>query len=205
MNPAEDAPPGVGTLPRQGRLFVVSGPSGVGKDTVLERLFTRVSGAVRSVSATTRPPRPGEVEGRDYYFVSVAEFEEGVRAERFLEYARYGEYLYGTPRDRVAEQREHGLDVILKIEVQGALRVKSLAPDAILIFLQPPSLEELERRLRARATDTEARIAERLVIARTELASLFQYDYLVTNDDLETAVETLHAILIAERCRIQHE
>lgn len=205
MNPAEDAPPGVGTLPRQGRLFVVSGPSGVGKDTVLERLFTRVSGAVRSVSATTRPPRPGEVEGRDYYFVSVAEFEEGVRAERFLEYARYGEYLYGTPRDRVAEQREHGLDVILKIEVQGALRVKSLAPDAILIFLQPPSLEELERRLRARATDTEARIAERLVIARTELASLFQYDYLVTNNDLETAVETLHAILIAERCRIQHE
>lgn len=202
---AEDAPPGVGTLPQQGRLFVVSGPSGVGKDTVLERLFTRVSGAVRSVSATTRAPRPGEVEGRDYYFVSVAEFEADIRAERFLEYARYGAYLYGTPRDRVAEQRERGLDVILKIEVQGALLVKSLAPDAILIFLQPPSLEELERRLRARATDSEARIAERLVIARTELASLFQYDYLVTNDDLETAVETLRAILIAERCRIQHE
>src|SRR5581483_3232002 len=204
MNPVEASSSGVGTLPQHGRLFVVSGPSGVGKDTVLARLFTRVTGAVRSVSATTRAPRPGEVEGRDYYFVSPAEFEAGIRAGRFLEYARYGEYLYGTPRDRVAEQRERGLDVILKIEVQGALLVKSLVPDAILIFLQPPSLEELERRLSARATDTEARIAERLAIARTELAALFQYDYLVTNDDLETAVETLRAILIAERCRIKH-
>ncbi len=186
-----------------GRLFVVSGPSGVGKDTVLDRLPAQLSGVVRSISATTRLRRPHETDGVDYYFLTRAEFETGIAQDRFLEYAVYSEYLYGTPRDRVAELRARGLDVILKIEVQGAERIKQLVPDAVLIFIQPPSLEELERRLRSRGTDNEARVQERLAIARAELACIPNYDYLITNDDLDAAVDALRSIFIAERCRIR--
>ncbi|HZO91890.1 MAG TPA: guanylate kinase [Chthonomonadaceae bacterium] len=189
---------------RRGLLFVVSGPSGVGKDTLLDRLLERVSGVVRSVSATTRTPRPGEIHGVDYFFLTRSEFETGIAQDLFLEYAPYGENLYGTPRQEVARLLERGLDVILKIEVKGALLVRRLAPEAILIFIQPPSLQELERRLRARGTDSEDRIAARLDIARTELVCIPQYDYLVTNDDLEAAVDALRSIILAERCRIRH-
>lgn len=185
-----------------GRLFVVSGPSGVGKDAVLERLFAETPGVVRSVSATTRAPRPGEVDGRDYHFLSREQFEAGIAGDFFFEYARYGENFYGTPREKVAEQRACGLDVILKIEVQGAQAVRLLAPDAVLVFIAPPSLEELERRLRGRGTDSEARIAERLAIAQSELACIPDYDYLIINNVLTKAVETLRAILVAERHRI---
>lgn len=188
-------------LSSRGHLFVVSGPSGVGKDTVLERLFQRCEGVKRSISATTRPPRPNEVEGVDYYFLSLPDFEEGVKAGRFLEYAQYGSNYYGTPIEAVEAQLAQGIDVILKIEVQGALLVKKLMPTARLIFLQPPSFQELERRLRSRQTEGESKIEERLKIARDELACRPQYHYLVTNDDLETAVNTLQAILVAERCR----
>lgn len=188
---------------KTGQLYVVSGPSGVGKDTVLDRMFARVSGVRRSISATTRDLRPGEADGVDYYFVSRAQFEADIAQNLFLEYAPYGPNLYGTPRCPVAELRARGLDVILKIEVKGALQVRQREPDAILIFIQPPSLAELERRLRARATDAEERIQERLAIARDEMACIPQYDYLITNDDLDTAVENLCAILLAERCRIR--
>ncbi len=190
------------TTTGRGRLFVVSGPSGVGKDTVLDRVLVCVSGVVRSVSATTRAPRPEERDGLDYHFLTRAQFEDGIAQGQFLEYATYGENLYGTPRDRVAELLARDLDVILKIEVQGAKRIRKLAPEAIFVFIQPPSLEELERRLRARATDSEERIQERLAIARNELTCIPDYDYLVTNADLDVAVDTLRAILIAERCRI---
>lgn len=187
---------------RMGRLFVVSGPSGVGKDAVLDRLPEQIGGIARSVSATTRLPRTAETDGVDYHFVSVAEFEAGIAKGKFLEYARYGENYYGTPLDRVTEQRCNGLDVILKIEVQGAQDVKRLVPDAVLVFIQPPSFDELERRLRGRATDSEEKIQCRLEIARAEMACIPHYDYLITNDDLDTAVDTLRAVLLAERCRI---
>ena len=189
---------------RNGRLFVVSGPSGVGKDTVLDRLFPCLPRVVRSVSAPTRAPRTGETNGVDYHFFTREQFGKGIAEDYFLEYAQYGDNFYGTPRDFVAQQRAQGLDVILKIEVQGALDVRRLAPDAILVFIQPPSLSELERRLRGRSTDTEERIQKRLAIAQTELACIPDYDYLVTNDTLDTAVEQLRAIILAERCRILH-
>jgi guanylate kinase len=174
----------------------------VGKDAVLERLFKRLDRVVRSVSATTRDPRDGEKDGVDYHFLTRTAFEQGIAQDFFFEHAVYNDNYYGTPRDKVALQRAEGLDVILKIEVQGAQEVRRLAPDAILVFIQPPSLAELERRLRGRGTDSESRIAERLDIARQEMACIPRYDYLVTNAHLDTAVDHLRAILLAERCRI---
>jgi len=185
-----------------GRLFVVSGPSGVGKDALLDKLFSRMVGIARSVSATTRPARAGEQEGVDYYFLSREQFRADIEAGLFLEYAVYGENLYGTPRKRIEELRSQGIDVVLKIEVQGAQSVRRIASDAILIFVQPPSLAELERRLRGRGSDSEARIAERLAIAHAEMQAISNYDYLITNDSLETATATLCAIIVAERHRI---
>jgi guanylate kinase len=185
-----------------GRLIVVSGPSGVGKDTVLDLVFDRLGGIQRSVSCTTRPPRDGEVEGRDYVFLSPEQFEAAIRAGLFLEYAEYGGNRYGTLRDRVRQPRAMGIDVILKIEVQGALKVRSLEPDCVLVFVQPPSIDELERRLRLRGTDAEERIAERLCIARQEVECIPQYDYLVTNDQVEEAADILRAIIVAERHRV---
>jgi guanylate kinase len=190
------------TEARYGRLFVVSGPSGVGKDAVLERLLARVLGIVRSVSATTRARRPDETDGADYQFVTREQFEAGIARDHFLEYARYGENLYGTPRAGVEALRAQGQDVILKIEVQGAQEIRRLVPDAVLIFLQPPSLAELERRLRGRGTDTEASLQERLAIAQQELACIPAYDYLITNDNIDDAVETFRAVILAERHRI---
>ena len=197
----ETDPPPVSPAPAAGRLFVVSGPSGVGKDALLNELFRCLPGIVRSVSATTRAPRNGEQEGLDYHFLTRAQFEQDIAADRFLEYAQYNAQYYGTPLDRMTAQLAAGLDVVLKIEVQGAQNVRRLMPEAVLIFLLPPSLEELERRLRGRNTDSEEKIAERLRIARAELAAASQYDYHVVNDDFATALETLRCIVVAERHR----
>lgn len=186
---------------RRGLLFVVSGPSGVGKDTLLDLLFTRLDGIVRSVSATTRAPRPGEVDGRDYHFTSRSQFEADIAAHRFLEYMPYNSHLYGTPLSGVTAQREAGLDVVLKIEAKGAAAVREIVPEAILIFIRPPSLEELERRLRARETDAEEQIQERLRIAQWEMEQMHYYDYIVVNDDREQALERLCCVVTAERCR----
>jgi len=202
------ADPMAGLLPKRGRLFVVSGPSGVGKDAVLSALFASVEcppGLLRCITATTRAPRPTEIPGRDYFFFSREEFEERIQSEFFLEHATYNGNYYGTPHDYPEQRRDEGDDVVLKIEVQGALTVKSRVPDAILIFLAPPSWEELERRLRSRATDDESEVCRRLEIARSEMAIARRYDYLVTNDLIEDAVATLRAIVLAERCRIEHE
>jgi len=190
------------TQAKQGRLIVVSGPSGVGKDAVLERFFERMTGVVRSVSATTRDPRSGEVDGRDYYFFTQEKFAHGIANGYFLEYAQYGSNFYGTPSDKVNALRIQGTDVILKIEVQGARDIKRIEPDAVMVFLAPPSFEELAKRLRTRRSDTDEQIAARLAIARDELTRIADYDYLIVNDDLETAVETLCAVVTAERCRI---
>ena len=186
-----------------GRLFVISGPSGVGKDALLGRLYKCLPGIAQSVSATTRSPRPGEAEGIDYHFFTHEEFEIDIARGHFLEHARYGSDFYGTPRRKVDAMRARGVDVVLKIEVQGAAQIKELIPDAVLIFIKPPSLEELGRRLRSRGTETEQKILDRLALAQYELAQLFRYDYMITNDDFNTALKVLCDVVMAERERNQ--
>ena len=189
----------------EGLLIVVSGPSAVGKDTILDRLLYE-SGQYRNavrrcVTVTTRDPRPGEREGVDYYFVTVSQFHAMAEDEGFLEYANVFGNWYGTPRDWVNQQRERSVDVILKIDVQGALAVKTKVPDAVLLFFRPPSLTELERRLRARNTENEEQIARRLLDARNELAQVARYDYCVVNNEIDQAADDLRAILRAEHNR----
>ncbi|MCS6831584.1 MAG: guanylate kinase [Armatimonadota bacterium] len=184
------------------KLFVLSGPSGVGKDTLLQLLLQRVPGVVKCLTATTRPPREGEQHGADYLFLSEEEFTRWIAEDRFLEYARYNQAYYGTPRHLTEESLAKGLDVILKIEVQGGLQVRQRVPEAVLIFIQPPSMEVLRQRLTARATDTPEQIEHRLRIAEQEMRMIPHYDYLVTNDDLEQAVDLLRCIILAERARI---
>jgi guanylate kinase len=186
----------------RGRLFVLSGPSGVGKGSLLHALLTYLPGVVKSVSATTRTARPGEVDGVDYHFLSRDRFIADIAENRFFEYAEYNGNHYGSPREPVDTLRALGLDVFLEIEVQGAEIVRALTPDAILIFVQPPSLAALEERLRKRGTDSNARIAERLRIAELELSRLRLYDYAIVNDDFDTALDALRGIVIAERCRL---
>lgn len=181
----------------------MSGPSGVGKDSVLTAMFEKLSGVVRSISSTTRAPRTGEVDGKDYRFLTREQFETGIAAGVFLEFAEYAGNLYGTPLAGVANQRHAGNDVILKIEVQGAHRVREAAPDATLIFIEPPSLSVLESRLRLRATDNEELIKARLKRAAEELECVSWYDFRIVNDDLSAAADALRAIVIAERCRIR--
>ncbi len=195
-------------LPKaDGLLVVVSGPSAVGKDTILDKVLAEpgdlVHDVVRCVTATTRDPRPGEVEGVAYHFLSVVDFHAKTLQEGFLEYANVFGNWYGTPRDWVERQRQSGVDVILKIDVQGALAVKARVPDAILIFFRPPSLAELERRLRARNTESEEQIARRLLDARNELAQMPHYNYSVINNEVEQAAQDLKAILRAEHCRVR--
>lgn len=190
--------------PRRGRLIVVSGPSGVGKDTVLDRLHQVLPGIRQCATVTTRAPRPGEVEGDPYHFASVPEFRTMVEADAFLEYAKVNGNLYGTPRAWVDEQRAQSHDVLLKIDVQGGLTVRNTVHDAVLIFLQPPTVAELERRLRARSTETEDEITTRLLDARSELQQMVNYDYAVVNDQVDRAADLVRAIILAERARIPH-
>lgn len=190
----------------RGRLFVVSGPSGVGKDAVLGALLAseaRPAGIVRCVTATTRAPRQGEVEGRDYRFLARDEFERRVQGGWFLEHAVFGGNRYGTPRAAVDASLAAGVDVILKIEVQGALQVREVAPGAILVFLAPPSWEALRERLSRRGTEHAAAATARLERAREEIAMAPRYDYVITNDRLAAAVDALRCVVVAERCRIR--
>jgi len=185
---------------RKGKLVVVSGPSGVGKSTVLKEVLRRAPvPLVASVSATTRPPRPGEVEGVDYHFLSSQEFERRRREGRFLEcFQVFGGHWYGTPIEPVTSSLEEGKWVLLEIDVQGALCVMEQFPDAVSIFLRAPSMEELERRLRDRGTDSEESIRTRLARARSELEQSHRYRYQVVNDDRERAVEEICRILAEE-------
>ncbi|MHB8835156.1 MAG: guanylate kinase [Candidatus Methylomirabilia bacterium] len=193
--------------PARGSLIVLSGPSGVGKDAVLAPLFSAENcprRLRRCITATTRAPRPGEIDGVDYFFLAHGEFAQRVDEGFFLEHASYAGRSYGTPRWWVEAEIKGGNDVLLKIDVQGALQVRALAPEAILVFIAPPSEEELERRLRGRDPDANPDdLARRLAIARAELALAPRYDYLVVNDRIEKAVEAIRAIVIAERCRIR--
>jgi guanylate kinase len=192
---------------RRGNVIVLSGPSGVGKDAVLAPLFaagTCPPRLRRCITATTRAPRPGEIEGVDYFFLSHDDFQQRVAAGFFLEHASYAGRCYGTPRWWVDAERDGGNDVLLKIDVQGALQVRRSAPDAVLVFIAPPSVAELERRLRGRDPGADpADLRRRLAIARDELALAAQYDYRVVNDTIPQAVDDIRAIVMAERCRVR--
>lgn len=186
-----------------GLLIVLSGPSGVGKDAVLLELAKIYPHFKRCVTTTTRSPRNGEVDGVDYTFISVAEFSKRAENNDFLEYANVHGNLYGTPRSWVEEQLKEGMDVILKIDVQGGLAVKKQMPSAVMIFLVPPSLEELEKRLRGRLTETENDVTKRLLNARKELDQISHYEYLIENDTLANTAEKVKAVIVAEHSRIQ--
>lgn len=187
-----------------GLLFVVSGPSGAGKDTLVDALRGRRPSLRYSVSATTRPPRPEERDEEHYFFVSDVEFDRVLRDGGLLEWREYGGNLYGTPRDYVERTLAEGYDVIMKPEVNGALAVKAAYPDAVLIFLVPDRFSHLRERLLARRTETNEEIARRLEIAQEEMQSIRRFDYIVVNaqDRPEEAVRDLEAILQAERFRI---
>ena len=185
----------------KGVLVVVSAPSGCGKDTIIAEVLKKTDDTYLSVSMTTRPMRPGEEEGVNYYFVTQPEFEEKIDQGEMLEYARYGSNYYGTPAGPVREMLEEGKTVILIIEVQGAGNVKRLFPDACNIFIIPPSFDVLEKRLRGRGTDDDKSIIKRLEIAKDEFARAPEFDYIVENDVLEEAVEDIITIIKAEKLK----
>lgn len=187
---------------REGILFVISGPSGVGKGTLREKLLATEDNLIYSISATTRKPRPGEVEGRDYHFVEVDRFKSMIEKGELLEWALVYDNYYGTPRQYVVENLKKGRDVLLEIDMQGAMKVKPQFPEGVFIFVMPPSKEELANRLRQRGKDTEEEIARRLGCYYDEIAYVRHYDYMVVNDAVERAVASLRAIIQAERCRV---
>lgn len=180
-----------------GKLIVVTGPSGVGKGTLLRSLIQRHPELYFSISATTRQPRPGEIEGHHYYFVSRDKFEQMVAADELLEWAEYAGNYYGTPRLQVQQQIQQGRLVILEIEVVGARKINQTFPTALRIFILPPSLAELERRIRGRGQDSEEAIARRLTRAKAEIDAADEFDVQMVNDDLETALIQLKSIIFA--------
>ena len=189
-------------IQEKGLLIVLSGPSGVGKGTVRKEIFSQPDIAFEySISMTTRNPRPGEVNGVDYFFKSKEEFEALIEQGKLLEYAEFVGNYYGTPVDYVRETLDAGKDVFLEIEVQGARQVREKFPDGLFIFLMPPSLSELKNRIVTRGTETEEIINNRMTVAREEIEMMSLYDYVVENDRVELAVERIKAIVTAEHCR----
>ena len=198
----------------KGTLVVISGFSGAGKGTVMKRLMEKYDGYALSVSATTRKPRPGEEDGREYFFRTRDEFEKLIEEDALLEYAQYVENYYGTPRSYVEEQLQAGRNVILEIEIQGAMKIKEKIPEALLVFAElqtpeallvfvtPPTVEELERRLTGRGTETAQVIADRLARAGEEAEGMGQYDYILVNDTVEECVDHLHQIIVSEHSRV---
>ena len=190
-------------MSERGLLIVFSGPSGVGKGTVRQEIFSKPDHKFEySVSMTTRAQRPGEVDGKDYFFRSREEFEELIRNGQMLEYAEYVGNYYGTPLTYVNETLDKGIDVFLEIEVQGALQVKKKVPDAVFIFLTPPDLNDLQERLVGRGTDSEEVIAQRIERAREEIALMSEYDYAIVNDEVPLAAERVKRVIEAEHFRV---
>ena len=189
------------TMPK-GILTVLSGFSGAGKGTAMKRLLEKYDDYALSISATTRNPREGEVDGREYFFKATEEFEIMIAQDELIEYARYVNHYYGTPRSYVEEQLENGKDVILEIEIQGALKVKEKFPDTLLVFITPPSAKELRRRLIGRGTESMEVIEQRLARAKEEAEGIDDYDCLIVNDDLESCVDELHSVIQNEKKKV---
>lgn len=185
----------------RGILFVLSGPSGVGKGTVNRSLRNQWDGLEFSISVTTRKPREGEEDGVDYFFKSREEFEKMIEQNELLEHAEYVGNYYGTPLQYVEQTLAEGKDVLLEIEVQGALQVRKLVPEGVFIFLAPPSLDELRNRIVGRGTETEELIDNRMKVAKEELEMMDHYDYVVENDEIQAACDRIKAISIAEHCK----
>ncbi len=184
----------------KGLLLVVSGPSGVGKGTICKEYLNTYDDCALSVSATTRAPRNGEIDGESYFFLSQEEFKKKIDEGGFLEHAVFCDNYYGTPKDAVLKMLDSGKNVILEIEVQGALQVRSHYPEAVFIFVIPPSMEVLEERLRGRGTEADDVISKRLERARAEFKFIEKYNYVLENDTVENAVKRLHCIITAEKC-----
>ena len=186
----------------KGLLIVISGPSGAGKGTICKRFMERNKNVALSVSATTRSPRNGEVEGVNYYFMSKEKFKEKINDNDFLEYAEVYDYYYGTPKSNVQEMLDSGKDVILEIDIQGALKVKENSEEGVFIFILPPSMEELKQRIINRGSETQESLMKRFKSAYKEINFVSRYNYAVVNDEVEIAVEKLEAIICAEKCRV---
>lgn len=189
---------GILVLKTKGLLILFSGPSGSGKDTVLNELRSRGVNIKQSVSMTTREIRNGEIDGVDYYFTDVPTFEKRIEEGYFLEYVKYGSNYYGTPKKRIEELIDEGCNVVLKIEVEGAANVRAVFPDAFSIFIMPPTLSELENRLKGRGTETAEAYENRLRIARNEIERAMEYDYIVVNDDVSRCADDVCSILTAQ-------
>ncbi len=186
----------------RGSLIVISGPSGAGKGTIIKEFLNIHERSWLSISCTSRAPRPGDKEGETYYFLSKEEFEEMIRNNEFLEYAEYNGAYYGTPKKYIDDRLNSGIDVILEIEVQGALKVRELLPEAICIFILPPSMSELRRRLICRGTETKDKVLSRFKKAYQEINEVKDYNYVVVNDTVENAVQKITSILIASKCSV---
>ncbi|PKM77753.1 MAG: guanylate kinase [Firmicutes bacterium HGW-Firmicutes-15] len=189
---------------RRGILFVISGPSGVGKGTIKDALLLKLQDIKLSISATTRSMREGEMEGLDYFYLSPEEFTAKLENDEFLEYAPVYSNMYGTPRKYVMDNIQRGYDVLLEIDIQGALKVKDKMPEGVFIFIQPPSIEALAQRINGRGKDSPESIQTRLAACREEMAMVIHYDYLVINDELDEAMNKVQSIIIAERCRVKN-
>ena len=184
-------------------LIVVSGASGTGKGTVCKKILADLPNVHYSISATTRQPRQGEVDGREYYFISEDDFKQWIADGKFLEFAEVYGNFYGTPLTKIEERLNRGEDVLLEIDVQGALNVKRKRPDGVYIFLLPPSLDELKRRIEGRGSETPDSLKRRLQNAVAEIQIGREYDYAVVNDSVDEAAAQIEAILVAERCRVE--
>ena len=188
---------------RQGQLIVISGPSGAGKDTIVKKLVERKNNDYwLSVSATSRKPRKEEKDGIDYYFLKEDDFKQKIKEDFFLEYTKYADNYYGTPKQYIKDNLEKGKDVLLIIEIEGAANIKEMLPESLLIFIMPPSIKELVRRLKKRGTENNDKLLKRFHKTYKELNEVTKYNYVVVNDNIDDAAEKVEAIIKAEKCRV---
>lgn len=186
----------------RGSLIVISGPSGCGKGTIIQEFLKNHDNVWLSISCTSRDIRPGDIKDETYYFISREEFEKKIENNEFLEYALYNGNYYGTPKEHIEEKLTKGIDVILEIEVQGALKVKEIVPEAICIFIMPPSMKELRKRLVGRGTESKEKVLNRFKTAYREINEVTRYNYVVTNDSVEEASMKIAAIIMSEKCSV---